>query len=84
MTDAEDRRRSSATVPRHRAPDTLPGAFQATAAAGSRIAAIEAQVTAWYAGQDVSWTDVLDWALSIAGLTITVDSMHNRATIQSI
>lgn len=70
------------TAHRH---DTLhAGMYQATAGARATIASIEDAMTPHYAGNEVILLDLLDQALSLAGLTITVDSEHNRACIQSL
>lgn len=68
--------------PRHH--DTAPaGVYAATPDAQDAIAHIESALTAYYSGAEVDVTDLVDKALSLAGLTVTVDSQHNRACIQA-
>jgi len=68
---------------RHHHTTTLPGEYVATPDARAAIAHIESTVTDYYAGVEVDVTELVDKALSLAGLTITVDSGHNRACIQA-
>ena len=68
----------------HRKETLLPGIYLATPDAQATIHAIEAEVTAYYAGDDVDIADVLDRALSLAGLGITVSSDDNVACIQAV
>jgi len=62
---------------------TLPGEYAATAQAKTVIEHIEAEMTDYYAGVQVDVADLVDRALSLAGLTITIDSQLNRACIQA-
>lgn len=61
----------------------LPGEYVATPDARAAIAHIESTMTDYYAGVEIDVTDLIDKALSLAGLTITVDSQYNRACIQA-
>ncbi|QJD50288.1 hypothetical protein SEA_IWOKEUPLIKEDIS_85 [Mycobacterium phage Iwokeuplikedis] len=58
--------------------------MKVTPEAAEKIAHIEKHVTAWYHDMHVDWPDLLDKALSLAGLMITVDSTHNKACIQEL
>jgi hypothetical protein len=70
--------------PRHALPShMLPGHFQATMQAAKTIRRLEEEVTAWFAGHDVSVFDIVDMALSLSGLTITAGMDDNIAAIQS-
>lgn len=61
----------------------LPGAYVATPDARTAIAHIESTLTDYYTGANVDVTDLIDKVLSLAGLTITVDSQRNQARIQA-
>jgi hypothetical protein len=55
---------------------------RATKEALEKIAWIENEVTQWFAGREVSVYDLVDTAVSLTGLVLTVDMEHNRACIQ--
>lgn len=60
----------------------LHGECNAPPEARAAIRHIETAVTDYYAGIPIDVTDLVDKALSLSGLTITVDSQFNRACIQ--
>lgn len=69
---------------RHVTNGPLPGTFQATPDAKKTIDHIERELTGWYAGNEIDVTNLVDKALSLAGLFITVDSQDDKACIQSL
>ena len=59
-------------------------AMRATPQAAETIKWLEQVVTDWYAGTEVSLYDVVDAAVSLAGLTLTVGMHDDVACIQEI
>lgn len=71
-------------MPKHRAPARKPsGHFVATPKAAKDIRWLEEQVTDWLLGGSVSVFDVVDAAVSLAGLQLSAGMGDNVAVIQA-
>jgi hypothetical protein len=79
----EQHRKALADMSTRHHDTTLPGEYAATPDARAAIEHIETAVTDYCAGAQLDVADIVDKALSLAGLTITIDSQHNRACIQA-